>query len=124
MAAAPTGRLTKKIQRQLACSMIAPPSTGPATGASSIGTAMMLITRPTRCGPTACARMVCASGMIIPAATPCSTRNTISSAIEVDRPASTEPAAKAVSEISQTRLAPKRSLAQPVSGITVAKASR
>jgi hypothetical protein len=36
---------------------------------------------------------------------------------------STEPSRNSSSETSQTRLAPKRSLAQPVSGITLANAS-
>jgi len=48
----------KKIHRQLAAPMIAPPSSGPNTGASSIGTPITLITRPIRCGPAAWARMV------------------------------------------------------------------
>jgi len=40
--------LTKKIQRQLTWSTIAPPITGPKTGASSIGTPITLITRRSR----------------------------------------------------------------------------
>jgi hypothetical protein len=64
------------------------------------------------------------TGMIIPPPSPCSTRNTISSATDPASPHSSEPSMKAASETSQTRLAPNRSLAHPVSGITLAKASR
>src|SRR5215213_4835032 len=51
IAARPTGTLTKKIQRQLIWSTIAPPITGPKIGPSRIGTPITLITRPIRCGP-------------------------------------------------------------------------
>src|SRR5919197_1165693 len=120
----PTGRFTKKIQRQLALSTIAPPMTGPKIGASSIGTPMKLITRPMRCGPAACASIVCPSGRIIPPPRPCNRRNTISEPIDHERPASAEPSMKRISEASQTGFAPNRSLAHPVSGMTLAEASR
>jgi hypothetical protein len=76
----------KKIHRQLAAPMIAPPSSGPNTGASSIGTPITLITRPIRCGPAAWARMVCPMGRIIPAPSPCSTRKAISDPSRPGRP--------------------------------------
>ena len=123
MAATPTGRLMKKIHRQLHWSTIAPPSTGPKIGASSIGTPIRLITLPIRCGPAAWARIVWPTGRIIPAPTPCSTRKPISDPIDQDAPASVDPSRNRSSEASQTRLAPKRSLPHPVSGITLAKAS-
>ena len=113
----------KKIHRQLAAPMIAPPSSGPNTGASSIGTPITLITRPIRCGPAAWARMVCPMGRIIPAPSPCSTRKATSDPIDQAAPASTEPARNTSSAKIHARLAPNRSAAHPVSGMTVAKAS-
>ena len=98
--------------------------TGPNTGASSIGTPITLMTRPMRCGPAARARIACPSGISKPPPKPWSTRKTISASIDHAAPASAEPAMNRSSAASQTRLAPKRSLAQPVSGITLAKASR
>jgi hypothetical protein len=49
--AMPTKMLTSKIQRQPSVWMITPPSVGPRIGASIIGTATRLITRPIRLGP-------------------------------------------------------------------------
>ncbi len=113
----------KKIHRQPAAAMTAPPSTGPKTGASSIGTPITLITRPIRCGPAAWARMVCPTGRIIPAPSPWMTRKVISEPTDHAAPARSEPARNTSSAASQTRLAPNRSAAHPVTGITVANAS-
>ena len=52
------------------------------------------------------------------------TRKAIKAPIDHDKPASSEPSVNAASETSQSSLAPSRWLAQPVSGITLAKASR
>ena len=93
-------------------------------GASSIGTPTMLITRPIRWGPAACPSSVCPSGRIMPPPSPCTTREPISWAIEVARPASSEPSMNRASADSHTRFAPNRSPAQPVSGITLANASQ
>jgi len=122
-AAAPTGRLMKKIHRQFAALMIAPPITGPKTGASSIGTPITLITRPIRAGPAAWARIVCPTGRIIPAPRPWMTRKPISDPADQAAPASTEPARNSSRAASHTRLAPSRSAAHPVTGMTEAKAS-
>ena len=50
MAAMPRGRLIRKIQCQLACSISQPPMIGPRIGPSSIGMPRMAIRRPIRCG--------------------------------------------------------------------------
>ena len=118
------GRLTKKIQRQLRVSTIRPPSTGPSTGASSIGTPTTLITRPIRLGPAACARVIIPTGMTIPPATPCKTRKAMSDSALQARPHSALVATNPATTVIQTRLGPKRSAAQPVSGMTVASARR
>ena len=122
-AAKPIGTLTKKIQCQLAFSMITPPSVGPRTGASIAGTATMLITRPIRDGPAASAIISWPIGRIMPPPSPWSTRNTISSSIEVAKPHSAEPRTNSTSETSQTDFAPNRRDAQPETGITAASES-
>ncbi len=58
--------------------MSRPPITGPSTGASSIGTPTTLITRPMWRGPAACASVIIPTGMIMPPASPWSTRKAIS----------------------------------------------
>jgi hypothetical protein len=116
--------LTKKIQRQEAAPTSTPPITGPMIGASSIGMPTMLITRPIRFGPAAWARIIWPSGMIIPPPAPWTMRKAIREPIDQERPANSDPAMNRPSEASHSGLAPKRRLAQPVSGITLAKASR
>ena len=123
-ASAATGRLTKKIQRHVASSTIAPPITGPAMGASSIGMPTTLITRPMRRGPAACRRMVWPTGMISPAAAPWITRDAISRSIDGAAPARQEPSVKSASDAIQTGFVPKRAPAQPLTGIVLASASR
>jgi hypothetical protein len=50
-------------------------------------------------------------------------RKTISSVADCAAPASAEPATNSAIETSYSRLVPNRSAAQPVSGMTVARAS-
>ena len=73
--------------------------TGPNTGASTIGTPMMLRTRPTRSGPAARARMIMPVGISIPPPRPWSTRNTMSESIDQAKPHSNEPSVKSTSEM-------------------------
>ena len=77
-----------------------------------------------RCGPAAWARVIIPIGMIIPPARPCRTRKAISDSALHAAPHSALVATNAVTVVIHTRRAPKRSAAQPVSGITVASASR
>ena len=92
-------------------------------GPSSIGTPMMLITRPIRCGPAARVRMVMPAGMIIPPPRPWSTRKRIREPADQASPDNAEPVRKSAIEIMYSRLVPKRSAIHPVSGMTVANAS-
>ena len=62
--------------------------------------------------------------MIMPPPKPCRTRKKISDSADQARPHSAEPMPNSATETIHTRLAPKRSDIQPVSGITVASASR
>jgi hypothetical protein len=59
-----------------------------------------------------------------PALIPCSTRNPISASIDQAEPARADPVMNTTSAVTHTAFAPKRALAQPVSGITLASASR
>ncbi len=92
-------------------------------GPISIGTPTMPITRPMRCGPAAWDKIVMPAGMIMPPPRPCRTRKPISDSADHAMPDSAEPARKRPIEMMYKRLVPKRSAAQPVSGITVASAS-
>ena len=121
----PMGTLTKKIQRQLTFETMRPPRMGPRTGPMTMGTPMMLMTRPMRCGPAARAKMDWPTGSSMPPPMPWSTRK---SDERVGRPGQ---AAQARAEDEEEdarsatcRLAPKRSTAQPVTGVTMASASR
>ena len=104
--------------------MSSPPATGPMTGASTTAIPTVLITRPIRLGPAARASMICPAGTSMPPATPCSTRNAMSSSIEAAAAHSTEASVKAASEASQIPRAEKRRLSQPTGGIAAASASR
>ena len=84
----------------------------------------MLITRPIRLGPAASAIISCPIGRIIPPPIPCSTRNRISSVVEVAKPHSADPAVNSTTDTRYTGLAPKRRAAQPLIGMTMAKASK
>ncbi len=98
--------------------------TGPMIGPSTIGTPITLMTRPMRCGPAARARMDCPTGRSIPPPMPWSTRKKMSELADQARPQRQEPMTKSAVELIQSLLAPKRSTAQPVTGVTMARASR
>ncbi len=78
IATIPIGTLIRKIQRQERSSTSQPPRIGPTSGATSIGTPRMPITRPIRCGPAFLVMIVITDGMIMPPPTPCRTRKAIS----------------------------------------------
>ena len=62
--------------------------------------------------------------MIMPPPKPCRTRKKISDSADHASPQSALPRPNSATEIIQIRFEPKRSDIQPVSGITVASASR
>ena len=64
------------------------------------------------------------TGMIMPPPKPCRTRKKISDSADHASPHKALPMPNSATEIIQIRLEPKRSVIQPVSGITVASASR
>ena len=97
---------------------------GPTIGASWVGTPTMLITRPIRPGPAARTRITCASGGIIPAPRPWSTRKTTRLSIDQASPQAAAPPMNSDSDASHTVRAPNRPTDHPVSGTTAASASR
>ena len=101
-----------------------PPITGPMIGPMTMGTPMMLMTRPMRCGPAARARIDWPTGSSMPPPMPCRTRKAISELADQARPHRLEPMMKRLSEVIQITFAPKRSTAHPVTGVTMARANR
>ena len=85
---------------------------------------MTLMTRPMRCGPAARASIDCPTGSSMPPPIPCRTRKAMRELADQARPHRLEPMMNRVSESMNTRLAPKRSTAHPVTGMTTASASR
>src|SRR6202044_1370396 len=112
-----------KIQRHEALSTSQPPRIGPSSGAISIGTPRMPITRPIRWGPAFWVMIVITDGMIIPPPSPCRIRKPISEVELHARPDSTDPSVNSTSEVRYRRLVPNRSDAHPEIGITVASAN-
>ena len=84
----------------------------------------MLIVLPMCCGPAAWASVIIPIGMIMPPAKPWSTRNAISAPADQARPQSALVKTNPATAVIHTRRGPNRSAAQPVSGITLASASR
>ncbi|HEX3318720.1 MAG TPA: hypothetical protein VHR88_11910 [Solirubrobacteraceae bacterium] len=85
---------------------------------------MTLMTRPMRAGPAARASMVWPTGMITPPPKPCRMRKKMSEPADHAAPLSTEPPMNRMSAPNHSRRTPKRSIAQPVIGITSDSASR
>ncbi len=72
----------------------------------TMGTPMMLMTRPMRCGPAARASIDCPTGSSMPPPTPWRTRKAINESADQARPHRLEPRMKRSVESIQTRLAP------------------
>ena len=85
---------------------------------------MTASTSPIRRGSDRRTTIACATGSTSPPPSPCSTRAAMSDSADHATPQRIDPHRKAVSEPSQTRRVPKRSLAQPVSGMTAVSDSR
>jgi hypothetical protein len=81
------------------------------------------MTRPSRFGPAACARIVWASGRISPPPAPCRTRKKIRLPTDHAMPHSAEPPRNSASETIHMRLIPNRPADHPVSGMTIDSAS-
>ena len=119
-AISPIGRLRKKIHRHEPRSTSTPPTTGPTTGANTIATPIRLIARPIRDGPAVRATSEVPTGAISPAPMPCSTRKTTRLPTDQDSPHAIDAIVNSATANIHSRLPPKRSVAQPVSGTTMA----
>ena len=84
----------------------------------------MAISRPSCRPPAAWTSSVSSSGTIIPPPSPCTTRKAIRLGMFHAAPHATDPARNTTSEPVQVSRPPKRPRAQPLSGITMANASR
>ena len=99
-----------------------PPRMGPPIGASNMGMLRIDIRRPSRQGPASRVKIMNPSGNSIPPPMPCTIRKRISDTMFHASAHSSEPRVNATTEPMNSRLVPNRSAAQPVTGITVAKA--
>ena len=80
--------------------------------------------RPTRPGPADRTSIAMPTGMIMPPPRPWRMRKAIRLSSDHETPDSTDPVRKTLRDVIQTRLPPKRSDAQPESGIATASARR
>ena len=78
--------------------------TGPMIGPRTMGTPMMLMTRPMRCGPAARARIDWPTGSNMPPPMPWSTRKKMSELADQARPQRLEPRTKRAVEVIQMPL--------------------
>ena len=104
--------------------MSRPPIVGPSVGASTIGTAIRLITRPIWALEDCAVQIIVPTGMIAPPPTPCSAREAISIPTLCEHAHSTEPTVNTASAATYNRAVPNRRAAQPVTGMTAASARR
>ena len=123
IAAIPTGRLTRKIQRQPSPLVSRPPRTGPSA-------TLMPVTAPQtpkavpRSRPwNVWARSASEVANMIAPPTPWAAREAISIVGDWARPQSTEPAVKTTKPVAKRRRRPKRSASDPVGSISAASES-
>ena len=97
---------------------------GPSVGASSIGTAIRLITRPICVLEDCAVQIIVPTGMIAPPPTPCRAREAISISTLCEHAHNADPTVNTASAATYSRAAPNRRAAQPVTGMTAASARR
>ena len=97
----PTGTLTKKIQFQLMCSVIRPPTSGPIASASAETPAQIPIAVPRWRGGNVAVMIESVAGFISAAPTPCTTRAAISTPPLPARPHASEASVKTASPIDE-----------------------
>ena len=103
---------------------MSPPRTGPLAGANVVGTTRMPAAFERSRWGKARNTIVCVTGMRKPPPMPCSARNTIRLSMFHAAAQSADPAVKNASARRKTRFVPKRSPAQPLTGIATATATR
>ena len=101
-----------------------PPSTGPRIGATTMPRPQKPMALPRSCGGKASSSTACESGCIAPPVAPCSRRNATSSGRFGARPQSSDEIVNPATDVISSRLRPKWLASQPVSGSTIALATR
>ena len=120
----PTGMFTRKIHGHERKSRITPPMTGPLAGANVVGTTRMPAAFERSCWGKARNTIVCETGIRKPPPSPCSARNRIRLSMFHANAQSADPTVKNPSASTKMSFVPKRSPAQPLTGIATATASR
>jgi hypothetical protein len=121
IAIAPTGTLMKKIQFQLMCSVMRPPTSGPIASASAETPAQIPIAVPRCRGGNVTVMIDRVDGFIIAAPTPCTTRAAIRSDALPARPQARDESVKIASPMTKTRRRPSRSASLPPVSISAPK---
>ena len=103
---------------------MSPPSSGPLAGANVVGTTRMPAAFDRSCWGKARNTIVCETGIRKPPPIPCSARNRIRLSMFQAIAQSSEPPVKKASARMKMRFVPKRSPAQPLTGMATATASR
>ena len=119
----PTGTLMKKIQFQLMCSVIRPPTSGPIASASADTPTQMPIAVPRCFGGKVTVMIESVAGFIIAAPTPCTTRAAISMFALSASPQASDDSVKTASPATKIRRRPKRSASLPPVSISAPKVS-
>ena len=101
-----------------------PPSRGPLAGAKVVGTTRMPAARARSGWGKARNTIVCATGMSSPPPMPCSARKRIRLSMFHAAAHSADPAVNSPSASRNRRFVPKRSPAQPLTGMATATLSR
>ena len=123
IATIPTGTLTKKIQFQLTCSVMRPPTSGPMASASAETPAQMPIAVPRSFGGNVAAMIESVAGFISAAPAPWSTRAAISSWLEPASPHHSDAAVKTTMPITKMSRRPYASATFPPISMSAANVS-
>ena len=123
IAIAPTGTLMKKIQFQLMCSQMRPPTSGPIASASAETPAQTPIAIPRWRGGKVTVMIESVEGFIIAAPTPCTTRKAIRMPALPARPQPSDDSVKTARPITNTSRRPNRSASFPPVSISAPKVS-
>jgi hypothetical protein len=124
IAISPKGMLMRKIQRHDASVTMAPPNSGPASRPNAGGTVNHTMADTICAGGTLRSKMSRPTGSIMAPPSPCSTRKTTSCGSVCAAPHRVEPSENKATATQNTRLAPKRSASQPLTGRNTARLSR
>ncbi len=119
----PIGMLMKKIQFQLMCSVIRPPTSGPIARASAETPAQMPIAVPRSCGGKVTVMIESVAGFISAAPSPWTTRAAIRIVASPARPHASDESVKMARPTTNIRRRPKRSASLPPVSMNAPKVS-